>query len=232
MKQRLNKLIAHSGLCSRRKADELIIRRKVQINGVIIEAPGTLADIDQDKITVNGKSLKTEKKIYILLNKPIGYTTTTKDKHAKQTVLDLLPKLPVRIYPVGRLDKDTSGLLLLTNDGNLSYELTHPKFEVDRVYEVTVKKQLEDKVIKKLEKGGLVIEDYKINPCKIKPIYCKKETSKVRLTLREGRKRQIRKMFALFDHPVIELKRIQFGRIKLNDLKTGEWKFLKLTEII
>lgn len=232
MKLRLNKIIAQSGISSRRKADELILEGKVKINGEVVTSLGVLADPEIDKIEVSERPLKLEKKVYILLHKPKGYTTTTKDIHAEKTVFELLPKLPFRLYPVGRLDKDTSGLLILTNDGLLSYQLTHPKFEIDRVYEVLIKGGLLDENIKNFEKGGLLIDDYKTSPCKIKIIAKDNNKTKLQLTLHEGRKHQIRKMFVLTGHQVIALKRIQFGKLKLDDLKEGKWKYIKPEEII
>ncbi len=232
MQQRLNKIIANSGLCSRRKADELINRREVTLNGKIVAGPGVCADPEKDIITINEKPLREEKKVYILLNKPSGYTTTTHDIHAEKKVTELLPARPERLYPVGRLDKDTTGLLILTNDGTLHYELTHPKFEVDRVYEVIIKNIITPETIKKIEQGGLTIEDYQTNPCKIQLISKTTAKTTLQLTIREGKKRQIRKMFFLCGHPVIALKRIQFGKLKLGALKPGEWRYLKKSEII
>ena len=232
MKQRLNKLIAHSGVCSRRKADELISGGKVCVNGKTVTILGTVVDTNRDSITVNAKPLSVEKKIYILLHKPVGYTTTTKDEHAEKTVLELLPKLSERVYPVGRLDKDTSGLLILTNDGKLSYELTHPKFEMDRIYEATVKNAVNRLTIKKLERGGLEIDDYVTSACRIRIIDRDKTKTTLQVTLREGRKRQIRKMFNLVRHPVIELKRVQFGKLQLGELKTGQCRHITKKEII
>jgi len=232
MKQRLNKIIAQSGFCSRRKADELILDKQVKVNGKTVIRLGILADPESDKISVCGKNLYLEKKIYIMLHKPTGYVSTTKDAHAEKTVLELLPKLPVRIFPVGRLDKDTSGLLFLTNDGDLSYKLTHPSFEVDRVYEVLVRGFLEDKTIKKIEQGNLSIEDYMTSPCRITMLSRSRHKTSLHINLHEGKKRQIRKIFLEFKHPVIALKRIQFGKIRLGDLKIGAWKYLKKSQMI
>jgi len=232
MIERLNKIIAKSGICSRRKADELIAAGKVTLNGQIVTILGTQANPEKDTILINKKTLRTEKKVYILLHKPIGYTTTIKDQYADKLITELFPNIPERLFPVGRLDKDTSGLLILTNDGNLSYKLTHPKFEVNRVYEVKVQKSLSSKTIKKIEAGGLEIEDYITSACKIKVQIRTKKNTKLLITLAEGKKREIRNMFALFNHPVINLKRISFGKLKLGELEVGKWKYLKKSEII
>lgn len=232
MKQRLNKLIAQSGFCSRRKADELILAKKVKVSGKIVSRLGVLVDAGSDKISVCGKDLYLERKIYILLHKPTGYVCTTKDAHAEKTVLELLPPLPLRIFPVGRLDKDTSGLLFLTNDGDISYKLTHPRFEVDRVYEVLLKGFLDDKTIKKIEHGNLPIDDYTTSPCCITMLSRSKHNTKLHIKLHEGKKRQLRKVFMEFKHPVIALKRIQFGKVRLGDLRTGAWKYLKKSQMI
>jgi len=232
MKQRLNKLIAQSGFCSRRKADELILDKQVRVNGKTVIRLGVLADPESDKIAVCGKNLHLEKKVYIMLHKPKGYVSTTKDAHAEKTVLELIPELPVRIFPVGRLDKDTSGLLFLTNDGDISYKLTHPRFEVDRVYEVLVRGFLDDKTIKKIEHGNLPIDDYVTCPCRITMLSRSRDKTSLHINLHEGKKRQIRKIFMEFTHPVIALKRIQFGKVKLGDLKIGSWKYLKKSQMI
>jgi len=198
MNERLNKILAKSGICSRRKADELIVRGKVKINGQTITALGTKADIKKDTITVNNKPLKNENKIYILLHKPTGYTTTNKDPHAEKPITLLFPKTAARLFPVGRLDKDTSGLLILTNDGNLSYQLTHPKFKIKRIYEVKVQKNIPSSIIKQIEAGGLKIEDYITSACKIKVLSRTRASTDLLISLSEGRKREIRKIFKLF----------------------------------
>jgi 23S rRNA pseudouridine2605 synthase len=232
MIERLNKIIAKSGICSRRKADELIAAGKVMLNGQTITALGTQADPQIDKISVDNKPLETETKVYILLHKPVGYTTTIKDPHAEKPITALFPKISARLFPVGRLDKDTSGLLILTNDGDLSYALTHPKFEVKRVYEVQVDKNITSQTIKTIESGGLKIDDYLTSKCKINILSRTETNTDLLISIAEGKKREIRKMFALFNHPVISLKRISFGKLKLGDLQPGEWRYLKLNEII
>jgi pseudouridine synthase len=227
MKERINKIISKSGICSRRKADELIKSGKVKINGTVIRTLGLQADPDKDSIYVNNQPIKKERLIYILFNKPKGYITTTHDRFAEKTIFDILPKFPVRIFPVGRLDKNTEGLLILTNDGSLMQKLLHPKNEIKRIYEVTVRGLLSASSIKKIEKGGLVIEDYKTSPCKIKILFKNKLRTKLTLSLHEGRKREIRKIFELVGNPVKTLRRTEFGKIKLGNLPVGKWKYIK-----
>ncbi len=232
MKERLNKIIAKSGYCSRRKADELISAGKVKINGQTITSLGILVDKDKDRVSVEGRELGTEKKVYILLNKPRGYITTTRDKFAPRTVLELLPKMPVRLYPVGRLDKDTEGLLILTNDGPLTLKLTHPRFEVKRTYEVTIKGFLTGAKIKKIEQGGITLEDYKTSPCRIRILRRDRRQTELLFTIGEGRKREIRRIFEFVKNPVTGLKRVQFGKLKLGDLPCGKWKKISKHDII
>ena len=227
MKERLNKIISKSGICSRRKADEMIASGKVKLNGITVTTLGTQADLSKDDILVNNRSLKKEKNVYIVFHKPKGCITTTKDRFAKETIFDILPKFPVRVFPVGRLDKNTEGLLILTNDGNLSQKLLHPKHEIKRIYEVCVKGKIESDTIDKIEKGGLKIEGYKTSACKIKLISRTAVKTTLTIKLHEGKKREIRKLFDLFRHPVIYLKRTHFGNIQLGTLQKGKWKYIK-----
>jgi len=227
MKERLNKIIAKSGICSRRKADELIRLGRVKINGKIITELGAQADIEKHSIAVNNKPLPKQTKIYIVLNKPKGYITTKKDRYARRTVFDLLPKKFAQLFPVGRLDKNTEGLLLLTNDGDLTQRLLHPKFETDRIYKLSIKGELSAKAKDQIEKGGISIEDYKTSPCRIKILSRSKSRTQLKLTIHEGRKREIRRIFDLFSCKVISLKRVQFANIKLADLPSGKWIYIK-----
>jgi 23S rRNA pseudouridine2605 synthase len=232
MKQRLNKIIAQSGICSRRSADDLIRAQRVLLNNAVVTELGTLADPEQDTIVVNGELLTTKKLVYILLNKPVGYTCTTRYFRNEKNVLSLIPDVEDRIYPVGRLDKDTSGLLILTNDGDLSYTLTHPKFTIDRTYEVGIGGTIMQAEIFQLERGGLTIDDYETSPCSIKVLERFERSTTLHITLHEGKKREIRKMFGQLGHPVQTLKRLQYGKLKLGNLAPGDWRYIKKEDIL
>lgn len=227
---RINKFIAQSGYCSRRKADELIKNSKVCVNGTILLDLSYQVN-DRDIVEVEGKKItKKEEKIYLAINKPIGYTSTVKDKFADKKVVDLI-KFNTRVYPVGRLDKDSHGLLILTNDGELTYELTHPKFEHKKVYEVLVKGRPTKDKIQEL-KNGIVLDGYKLKKSDIELIANVKDNTKYMVTIYEGRNRQIRRMFDYINHPVLDLKRVQIGNYKMGDnLKSGEYVLLKSEDL-
>ena len=227
---RINKFIAQSGYCSRRKADELIKNSKVCVNGTILLDLSYQVN-DRDIVEVEGKKItKKEEKIYLAINKPIGYTSTVKDKFADKKVVDLI-KFNTRVYPVGRLDKDSHGLLILTNDGELTYELTHPKFEHKKVYEVLVKGRPTKDKIQEL-KNGIVLDGYKLKKSDIELIANVKDNTKYMVTIYEGRNRQIRRMFDYINHPVLDLKRVQIGNYKMEDnLKSGEYVLLKSEDL-
>ncbi len=229
---RLNKFLAHSGVASRRKCDELIFAGKVKINGETVKIPGVDIDPSIDKVEINGKLLKPEKKIYIVLNKPANVLSTLKDDFNRKIITDLIKDVQERVYPVGRLDYDVEGIILLTNDGDLSNRLIHPRFKVGKTYLATVKGKVKDKEIKKLEKGVFLPDDkIKTLPAKCKIIKTTENLSVVELTIREGRKRQVKNMFKAVNHPVIKLERIKFGPIGINGLKKGEWRYLSEKEI-
>lgn len=227
---RINKLIAQSGYCSRRKADELIKNSKVCVNGTILLDLSYQVN-DGDIVEVEGKKIrKKEEKVYIAINKPVGYTSTVKDKFANKKVVDLI-KSNTRVYPVGRLDKDSHGLLILTNDGDLTYELTHPKFEHKKVYEVLVKGKPTKNKIQEL-KNGIILDGYKLKKSNIELIANVKDNTKYMVTIYEGRNRQIRRMFDYINHPVLDLKRVQIGNYKMDDnLKSGEYVLLKRKDL-
>lgn len=227
---RLQKYIADCGVASRRKAEELIQLGCVKVNGNVVTEMGTKV-CDSDRVEVNGKVIKPEtKKIYILLNKPSGYVTTVKDQFRRPTVLDLLKGVDERVFPVGRLDYETTGLLILTNDGDFTYKMTHPKHEMEKTYLAVIAGVPTDEEISRFEKG-LQIEDYTTSPAKLKVISSKESTCVVEVTIHEGRNRQVRKMCETIGHPVLSLKRISLGKVTLGDLKEGSWRELTSSEV-
>lgn len=228
---RLQVALAQLGAASRRGAAEIIKAGRVRINGKTILEPGCRVNLGKDAITIDGKSSYIQEKAYILLNKPKDVVTTVKDKYAECSVLDLIKQKDVRIYPVGRLDKDTTGLLLLTNDGDLAYRLTHPKFELKKVYYVQIKGQIDRKILQKLEKG-IVLEGKKTYPCKVKFINYKNQITNLEVVLTEGRKRQIKKMFFVVGNCVVSINRIAFASLKLGSLKRGSYRELKASEVM
>ncbi len=232
MEERLQKYLAAAGIASRRKCEELILQGKIEVNGKVVTELGTKVT-DEDKIKYNGKIVKKEEeKVYILLNKPIGYVTTVKDQFSRDTVLDLV-KINKRIVPVGRLDMYTSGALILTNDGDLVNKLIHPKNEVNKTYNATVAGKVSIDDIKKLEEGVIIDEDYKTKPAKVKILKIdeEKNLSRIQITIHEGKNRQIRKMCEAIGKRVIALHRSKIANLEVNKLKLGEWRYLTPNEI-
>ena len=232
MEERLQKYLADCGIASRRKCEELILNGKVEVNGVIVTTLGTKVT-DKDKIKYNGKEVKkVEEKVYILLNKPIGYVTTVKDQFNRDTVLDLI-KCNKRIVPVGRLDMYTSGALILTNDGDFVNKLTHPKNEINKIYNATVAGIVSQEDIKKLSEGVLIDDEYKTKPAKVKILKIdeEKNISRIQITIHEGKNRQVRKMCEAIGKKVLALHRSKIGNIDVKDLKLGEWRYLTEKEI-
>ncbi|WP_083238773.1 pseudouridine synthase [Caloranaerobacter ferrireducens] len=228
---RLQKYLAMCGVASRRKSEMLILQGRVKVNGKVVEELGYKIDPDIDIVLVDNKRIiKKENYIYIALNKPEGYITTVKDQFNRPTVLDLVKSIKERIYPIGRLDYDTSGLLLLTNDGDLTYKLTHPKHEIEKVYIAKIKGVPTEKELNKFRKG-LKIDNYVTSKAKIEVLKKYNDYSIVKITIHEGKNRQIRKMCKKINHPVIKLKRIAIGKIELGNLKKGSWRYLSKEEI-
>lgn len=230
---RINKYIASCGVASRRKAEELIISGRVTINGELITELSTTVDETKDIVEVDGVPInQEEKKVYILLNKPEGYITTVKDQFDRPSVLDILKDVEERVYPVGRLDYETSGLLILTNDGDLTYKLTHPKHEVEKTYLAMVNGIISPEEKRRFE-NGLQIEDYTTAKAKLKIVKADEEKnySVCKITIHEGRNRQVRKMCKAIGHPVRNLRRIQMGRINIRDLEVGEYRNLTEDEV-
>jgi len=230
--ERLQKIIAQAGICSRRKAEELITQGRVTVNGKIITELGYKADIS-DKIAVDNKPIfKKEKLIYLVLNKPRNTVTTVKDDRGRKTVIDCIENVNKRIYPVGRLDYDTTGVLLLTNDGDLANKLTHPSSEIDKVYIATIKGKIEKEDLETLE-NGVVIDNKKTSPCKaVLNKYNKdKDKSIVELTIHEGRNHQVKKMFEAINKEVIKLHRDTFAGISSKGLYEGQSRRLTEKEV-
>ena len=231
MEERLQKILASAGIASRRKAEDLITGGHVTVNGKTVTELGTKADLGCDKIAVDGNPVeRKERKIYVLLNKPAGYVCTVTDTHNRPTVLELLPDWHVRMYPVGRLDMDTTGLLLLTNDGSFTNKMIHPSREINKVYRVSVNgSPSEDKLA--LLRRGLTLEDETFAPAKIRFLAKKGKITVWEVVIHEGKKRQVRRMFKAIGCPVEELTRTNFDFLSIKGLKPGEWRFLKKEEV-
>lgn len=229
-KLRLQVFLSRNGVCSRRQAMDIIKAGRVRYNGQICREPSTSVDPGKDHVFVDGKRVQGKQYEYILLNKPSGYTTTKSDRHAQKTILNLLPRKYHHLSPAGRLDKETEGLLLLTNDGDVAYKLTHPKFNIDKTYFVRIRGRLLPDEKNRLEKG-IVIEGKKTAPGRIKNVKTYKDKTELMMVIHEGRKRQVRMMFATTGHTVIYLKRLDQGPLSLGALKKGSWRLLSRREV-
>ena len=230
---RLQKYIANSGICSRRNAEKLISEGLIKVNGKVITELGTKIIPGKDVIEYNGKQIIENKDfVYVLLNKPIGYVTTVKEQFDRPTVIDLVKDVKCHLLPVGRLDMYTSGAIILTNDGDFIYKVTHPKNEVEKTYNATVKGIVTNNDVKALEQG-VKIEDYISGKAKVKilKIDHNKNVSRVQITIHEGKNREVRKMCSAIGKNVIALHRSKIGNIDVKDLKIGEWRFLKQKEV-
>lgn len=226
---RLNKYLAMCGVASRRKADELIQQGRVAVNDQVITQLGLKINPQRDKVTVDGKPVKQEETLlYIVLNKPKDYITTVKDEKGRKTVLDLV-KVKQRIFPIGRLDRNTTGVLLLTNDGELAYRLMHPKYKIEKAYKVEIDKPIKLEDIEKL-KRGIMLDGRKTESCDVY-ILPNSENKELGITIHEGRYRQIRRMFERLGYKVRKLHRVSFGGITVGGMKRGEWRYLTEKEI-
>ncbi len=229
---RLQKYMAEAGIASRRKAEELILAGKVKVNGKTISELGIKIVPNKDIVEYNGKKLVIEKEyVYILLNKPIGYVTTVKDQFNRDSILDLV-KNNKRIVPVGRLDMYTSGAIILTNDGDFVYKVTHPKHEIEKTYTVTIKGIVKNNEIEELRQG-VKIEDYITKPAKVKILKTdeEKNISRLEITIHEGKNRQVRKMCEAIGHKVLALHRSKIAGIGVKDLGLGKWRYLTKNEV-
>ena len=223
---RLNKYISQSGLCSRRAADELIKKGKVQVNNKLCDQVGTKIN-KNDKVIVNKKLIKPEKNIYVLLNKPKDYISTNKDTHNRRVVFDLIKGINKRLFSVGRLDRKTTGVLLLTNDGDIAKKLTHPSYKIKKIYSVTLEKKISNDEISQI-KNGLVIEDEYI---KVDNVERLEKDYEVGIEIHMGKNRIVRKIFESLNHRVSKLDRVLFGPFTKKDLPRGKWRILNQNEI-
>ncbi|MDD5285895.1 MAG: pseudouridine synthase [Desulfuromonadaceae bacterium] len=230
MLERLQKIISAAGITSRRASEELILNGEVTVNGVVVSELGSKADPDKDVITVSGKQLRvSEKRVYILLNKPTGYITALKDSQGRKLVTDLLNGVPERVYPVGRLDYNTEGLLLLTNDGEWANRLMHPRHEVEKEYHVRVRGKIVDQQLR-LMADGIELEDGKTAPAVVSLIKDGELNDWISVAIHEGRNRQVRRMCEAVSLSVVRLKRIRYGTLSIGTLKSGQFRYLSEAE--
>lgn len=230
-KMRLQKYLALCGVASRRAAEKLITDGRVSVNGSVVTELGTKVSL-RDKITFDGRAVSLdEQKIYIALNKPVGYLSSASDDRGRKTVVDLVKDdFAERLYPVGRLDYDTEGLIFLTNDGDFTYAITHPKHNINKTYEAIIRGRLtEDEVVALCR--GVNIDGFTTSPALVDIMEEREGKSVVQLTIHEGKNRQVRKMFEAVGHRVLKLKRISVGKVKLGNLKVGQWRELTEREI-
>lgn len=231
MLERLQKVMSEFGVASRRKCEVLIAEGRVRVNGTVVLEQGFKVDKDKDIIEFDGKVIKSpDSLLYILLNKPTGYITSVKDQFGRPTVLDLLTGVSTRVFPIGRLDYDTEGLLILTNDGDLTYKITHPKHNIDKTYRAVVKGKIDGGDIDVFRRG-IQIDDYVTSPALLKVTGEVKGNSIAEITIHEGKNRQVRKMCSAIGHEVIKLTRIKIGNISLQGLQTGHWRHLHEEEV-
>ena len=230
---RLQKFLANNGVLSRRKAEEAILNGKIKVDGKVITELGTKIKPNVNKVEYEGNLIKnSEEKVYVLLNKPIGYVTTAKDQFNRDIVTDLIKGVNIKLLPVGRLDMYTSGALILTNDGDFIYRVTHPKHEIEKTYNVTLRGIISNEQVENLKKG-VKIDDYITKPAKVKilKIDQEKKISRIQIIIHEGKNRQVRKMCEAVGTKVLALHRARIGSLDVKDLKIGEWRYLKQEEI-
>ncbi|MCL2673767.1 MAG: rRNA pseudouridine synthase [Defluviitaleaceae bacterium] len=227
---RLSKYIADCGVCSRRKAEDIILAGRVSVNGAVVAELGTKV-ADDDIVSIDGVRISPAAEfVYIMLNKPEGYITTALEQFGRPSVLDLIDIEGVRLVPVGRLDCATSGLLILTNDGDLVYKLTHPSHDIRKTYYARIEGKLSEQELEQI-RNGMVIDGYKTSRTNVKVLKAGEETSLVEVAIKEGRNRQVRKIFDQLEHRVKSLRRVATGKLKLGELKKGQWRNLTDEEV-
>ncbi len=228
--QRLSRLIAAAGVASRRKCEELIRAGRVRVDGEVVTNVGAKADPARARIEVDGKPIAVEPPVYILLNKPRGPLSAVTDDRGRETVVGLVKGVKARLYPVGRLDGDTEGLLLLTNDGDLTYRLTHPRYQVDKVYQAEVKGVPDRSALERLRRG-VMLSDGPSRAVRVRLLGRGKEGARVELTLHSGRKREVKRLLKAVGHPVARLRRVRVGPLTLGGLTPGQWRRLSEEEV-
>lgn len=227
---RLQKFLAHAGVASRRAAEELIVRGKVRVNGKVVRELGTSVNPD-DRVDVSGTPVRVQTELtYLVMHKPANVMTTMRDPQGRRTVAHLLPKGAPRVVPVGRLDFDTSGVLLFTNDGDLANVLAHPRFGVEKTYRAAVKGRLTPEEIKRLQ-SGVLLDEFRAAGARIRVVATRRDTSVLDITIHEGKNRQVRRMFDTVGHPVVALARLRFGPLRLGDLPPGQTRPLTEKEL-
>ncbi len=230
--ERLQKVMAQAGVASRRKCEEIIRAGRVKVNDKVVTELGVKVDPDTDVITVDGKPLRKEKPVYILFHKPRGVISSVHDPEGRKVVTDFMPEIKERIYPVGRLDYDTEGLLLLSNDGEFTQLLTHPKHEIPKTYYATVKGVPHGSVLEQLSKG-VMLEDGMTHPAEVEYVDVEPDESRsvISITIHEGRNRQVRRMLEAVQIPLIKLRRVAFGFLTLEGVRRGKYRMLKPNEV-
>ncbi|RJP75296.1 MAG: rRNA pseudouridine synthase [Candidatus Abyssobacteria bacterium SURF_17] len=227
---RLHRFLALAGVASRRKCEQLIAAGRISVNGSVMRTLGTSVNPEHDSVTLDGEHVTIEQKVYVLIHKPQGYLTSVTDARGRHTVSELVSTLPVRLYPVGRLDMDTEGVLLMTNDGELCHRLTHPRFGVEKTYHAEVLGKPSTEALEKL-RTGVDIRNGKTSPARVKLLKVGREQSTLEIIIHEGRKRQVKRMCKAIGHPVVRLKRVEFGGIRLGNLTPGSYRLLSPSEV-
>ena len=230
MQERLQKILAQAGIASRRAAEQLILNGRITVNDQVVNTMGCKVDPASDRISFDGNPINLEKKIYILLHKPAGYVTTLSDPQRRHVVSELVADIPQRLFPVGRLDLDTEGALLMTNDGELGNQILHPSYEVKKTYEATVKGSPGVAKLRLLEQG-IELDNGRTQPAAIKVISQAPDKSLIQIIIHEGKKRQVRKMFKAIGHDVLYLKRTAYGNLRLGALPSGKYRVLSQNDL-
>jgi 23S rRNA pseudouridine2605 synthase/16S rRNA pseudouridine516 synthase len=229
--ERIQKILAKAGIASRREAERMLLEGRITVNGKVLDTLGCKADLAKDHIKVDGKGIiHVEPHVTILLNKPRGYVSTVRDPEGRPTVMNLLKRMKYRLYPVGRLDFDAEGLLLLTNDGKLAYLLSHPKFSVPKTYWVKISGIPDESKLGRLMRG-IMLEDGRAEALSLRILRKREKNCWVEIVVTEGRNRMVKRMFSAIGHSVFKLKRIQFGPLRLGNLPAGEFRYLTVEEL-